>query len=245
MEDWEQKLREEQKHQVDFVVDMMVNNERNRREKERDAERRKIQPNARLARPEDIAVVPMTAAATPIPSVPPVYYRYALALTAAVEYLANNNYATAKVPVGDLGVTPQHLRNTLRTVRNFMMANPPLNYPIDQLTFVDVSDGVVVRDKRKSEPFKITVPVSKPSAGGSVMLPYPMVATPELIAALGVVLRAVDQSGAFIEWPNFGIAIVEPENVMSYNDLMRRSFPPHWTVGLAGLSEVEITRKVT
>ena len=244
MEEWEAELRERKKALGDIVVDMIVNNERRRRQKEKDAEQLKINATIRLTKSEDVGIVPMTSAATSIPSVPPAYYKYAVALTAAIEYLSTNNYATAKVPVREFSVTPQHLRNSLRTVRNFMMSTPPSGYPIENLTFMDVPDGVIVRDKRKSEPFKITVPVSKPS-GAATMLPYPIVTTPEMISALGVVLRAVDQSGAFIEWPDFVLTILEPENIQSYNDLMRHAFPSHWIVGPPVSMDVLIKRKLS
>ncbi len=246
MEDWEPAFRQEiaQQGHSGFIVDVMVDNERRRREKERDADRYKLQPGARLVEsdlPLGVTISGGVSAIPSIPDMPPAYHKYAVRLTAAIEYLAKNNYGTAEIHIDrEINVTPQHLRNTLRAVRNFMLSNPPLGYPIQNLTFVDTPNGVVVRDKRKSEPFKVTVPVAKLDV--IEVLPYPVVLTPELISALAVVLSAVDQTGELIKWPDFAVEIVEPENVMAYNDLMRQSFPKHWNVGLAGLTTVEITK---
>ncbi len=244
MEDWEVAFRQEiaQQGHSGFIVDVMVDNERRRREKERDAERNKIPLGALLVSPNIAPISGGTPATTSSFDMPMSYHKYATRLVAAIEYLANNNYGTAKVSVDDeINVTPQHLRNTLRAVRNYMLSNPPMGYPIQNLTFVEVADGVVIRDKRKSEPFKISVPVSKPNTGVPALMPYPLVATPELIAALAVVLAAVDESGAFIEWPNFALEMSE-ENKHAYNVLMRSSFPPHWTVG-EPMMTTAVTRK--
>lgn len=181
--------------------------------------------------------------------VPSVYSNYEAQLTAAIDYLVKNNTGLAKVPLANLEVSPHHLRNMLREVRNFMKGKAPHNYPVENLTFTAVPDGVVVRDKTKEkESFKITTPVSKP--GG--LDTYPIVATPELIAALAVVLNAKHEDGNAAEWPNFVLTI--PVNnlsdaehnavVVQMNNLMRQSFPSNWTVG-DGMNSmfVELKRK--
>ncbi len=240
MDELERKIREENPNQVEFVIEMMVKNERNRLEKEI----AKVQPGARLVEsnlPLGVTISGGVSAITSSSDMPPSYHKYAVRLIAAIEYLAKNNYGTAEIHIDrEINVTPQHLRNTLRSVRNHMLANPPMGYPIQNLTFTDTPNGVVVRDKRKSEPFKVTVPVAKTDAVDT--LPYPIVLTPALISALAVVLSAVDQSGGPIEWPDFAVEIIEPENVIAYNDLMRQSFPKHWVVGVAGFSTVDITK---
>ncbi len=158
-------------------------------------------------------------------------------LTEAIEYLAKNNYALAKVPcAGANNVTVQHLRNSLRAVRNFMMANPPMGYAIENLTFTCAVNSVIVRDKRRSEPFKITAPITLPGMG------VPIVSTPEVIAAIGVILHARDESGLPAEWPDFVLAVTEEQNIQPYNALMRQSFPSWWIVDPPSIW-VEIKRR--
>ncbi len=168
-------------------------------------------------------------AEVPYPGVPPAFGTYARALVNAVEYIVRNNAGVAKIPLKGFGVSTLHLRNSLRTVRNFMMANPPLGFAIGNLTFVSVVDGIIVRDKRRAEPYKVTAPVVKPD------MVYPIVATPEVISAFAVLLNAKDESGQLIIWPDFVLAVVEEENIQSYNDLMRASFPSWWIVDPPGM----------
>ncbi len=199
-------------------------------------ERNKLQPGARLTE-TTVASASVPAPSTSHPGIPFAFHMYADRLTEAIEYLVNNNYAMANVPcAGANNVTPQHLRNSLRAVRNFMMSNPPLGYALENLTFTCGPKGVIVRDKRKSEPFKITAPISLP---GSLM---PIVATPEVIAAVAVLLNAKDETGQPAEWPDFFLAVVEEENKQPYNDLMRQSFPSWWIVGMPSMW-VDIKRK--
>lgn len=176
---------------------------------------------------------------------PSVYSHYAEQLTAAIDYLVKNNTGLAKVPTANLGVTPQHLRNILREVRNSMRPNPPHKYPLDNLTFTAVSDGVVVRDKTKEkEAFKITTPVSSLRK----LDDYPIVASAELIAALAVVLAAKHEGGNAVEWPNFVLYVPDPgdeaqyrEDVKRLKSLMRQSFPSNWEVGPPDMDDIYIT----
>lgn len=177
--------------------------------------------------------------------VPSVYSSYEAQLTAAIDYLVKNNTGLAKVPLANLEVSPHHLRNMLREVRNFMKGKAPHNYPVENLTFTAVPDGVVVRDKTKEkESFKITTPVSKP--GG--LDTYPIVATPELIAALAVVLNAKHEDGNPVEWPNFVLVVLDETeqhdaNVARFNDLVRQSLPPNWTIPSMNSMHIEVQRK--
>ncbi len=176
------------------------------------------------------------AAVVPYPGVPPSHAIYARALVNAVEYMVRNDTGVAKVPLAGFGVSTLHLRNSLRAVRNYMMASPPMGFPIENLTFVSIEDGTIVRDKRRTDPYKVTAPIANPNAA------CPIVATPEVIAAWAVLLNAKDEAGKLIVWPDFVLAVVDEGNVQSYNDLMRQSFPSWWDVSPPS-GWVEIKRK--
>ncbi len=171
-------------------------------------------------------VVPQRGKGNPA-DLPTVYSNYALQLTEAINYLVKNNTGLAKVPCSNLGVTPHHLRNILREVRNFMKSNPPMNYPVENLTFTAIPDGVVVRDKKRSEPFKITTPISEPGAAS------PFIASLEIITALGIVLHAVDSAGAPVVWPDF-VLETDSDKVDAFMGQIKSAFPPFWVATACG-----------
>ncbi len=174
-----------------------------------------------LAPLETVAPIEGGGPACDYPGIPPAYAIYADGLVRAIQYLVKNNAGVAKVPLAGFKVSTLHLRNSLRVVRNLMMANPPMGYAIINLTFVAIADGVIVRDKRRSEPFKVTAPIAKVDAAA------PLVASSELIGALAIVLGATDSAGVPASWPDF-VLETDSENVSTFLDQIKSSFPPFW-----------------